>query len=227
MEQRRCSHLLLFIIVCGGVLINNRSYQCPQQLGGVVVLLLLVTLISLLILVLFSCISQCRAANVMVSCLTPVIPVCSLQRSGAVECSPILVGVDNRSYTSVRDSLVVSSSCCFRLLVLAQVFNMTPPVHSEVFSSIVDMMPGGAFSGYLPYCCLPLVGSIILISCCVSWCQFTVGSVGTVLALLAFGHGPLIETRRGSNSKIHSCGSAGIGCLLIVVQSFSRHAAAY
>jgi hypothetical protein len=51
---------------------------------------------------------------------------------------------------------------------LAHGFNMTPPVHSEVFSSIVDMLPSGAFSGYLPYCCLLLVGSIVLISCCVS-----------------------------------------------------------
>jgi hypothetical protein len=39
-----------------GVLIDNRSYQCPRQLRGVVVLLL---------------------------------PVCSLQCSGAVECSSI------------------------------------------------------------------------------------------------------------------------------------------
>jgi hypothetical protein len=117
MEQRRCSHLLLFTIVCGGVLIDNRSYQCPRQLGGVVVLLLPVALISSLILVLFSCISQCRAANVMVSCLTPVIPVCSLQRSGAVECSSISVGVDNRSYQCPRQLggvvvLLLPVTCC-------------------------------------------------------------------------------------------------------------------
>jgi hypothetical protein len=61
---------------------------------------------------------------------------------------------------------------------------MTPPVHSEVFSSLVDMLPGGAFSGYLPYCCLLLVAVIVLVSCCVS-CTTTVGSVGTVLGSLA------------------------------------------
>jgi hypothetical protein len=54
-------------------------------------------------------------------------------------------------------------TCC-----LAHGLNMTPLVHSEVFSSIVDMLPGGVFSSYLPYCCLLLVGSIVLISCCVS-----------------------------------------------------------
>jgi hypothetical protein len=48
-------------------------------------------------------------------------------------------------------------------------------VHSEVTSPI--------------NCCLLLVGSIVFIPCCVS--SITVGSVGTVLALLAFGHGPL------------------------------------
>jgi hypothetical protein len=56
---------------------------------------------------------------------------------------------------------------------------MTPPVHSEVFSSIVDMLPRGAFSGYLPYCCLLLVAAIVHISSCVSF--ITVGSVGTLL----------------------------------------------
>jgi hypothetical protein len=71
-------------------------------------------------------------------------------------------------------------TCC-----LAHGLNMTPPEHSEVFSSIVDMLLGGTFrvdmllggtfSGYLPYCCLLLVGSIVLISCCVS--SITVGSV--------------------------------------------------
>jgi hypothetical protein len=79
---------------------------------------------------------------------------------------------------------------------------MMPPVHSEVFSSIVDMLPGGAFSGYLPYCCLLLVAAIVLVSCCASC--ITVGSVGTScwaaycdLSLFQF--------------KIHSCGAVGLG----------------
>jgi hypothetical protein len=55
--------------------------------------------------------------------------------------------------------------------------------------SVVDVLPGSPLSGHLPFCCLLVVGSIVLISCCVS--SMTVGSVGTVLALLAFDHGPL------------------------------------
>jgi hypothetical protein len=53
----------------------------------------------------------------------------------------------------------------------------------------VDVLPGSPLSGHLPFCCLLLVAAIVLVSCCVS--SITVGSVGTVLALMAFGHGPL------------------------------------
>jgi hypothetical protein len=35
------------------------------------------------------------------------------------------------------------------------------------FFSIVDMLPGSPLSGHLPFCCLLLGGSIVLISCCV------------------------------------------------------------
>jgi hypothetical protein len=59
---------------------------------------------------------------------------------------------------------------------------MTPPVHSEVFSSIVDMLPGGAFSGYLPYSCLLLVAVIVLVRCCVSCMVESVDPISTTVA---------------------------------------------
>jgi hypothetical protein len=71
-------------------------------------------------------------------------------------------------------------------LLLARGFNMTPPVHSEVFSSIVDVLPRGAFSGQLPplRCLFPgcrahcpylllsfLYGGVFALRGCPRWAQ--------------------------------------------------------
>jgi hypothetical protein len=51
----------------------------------------------------------------------------------------------------------------FLSLPLAHGFNMTtPPVHSEVFSSIVDVLPGGVCSGYLSFVASFLSGPLPL-----------------------------------------------------------------
>jgi hypothetical protein len=123
---------------------------------------------------------------------------------------------------------MVSSSRCFRLLVLSQGFNMTPPVHSEVFSSIVDMLPGGAFSGYLPYCCL-LVGSIVLISCWVSF--MLVRSVQSAPSCRSAYCGPLqIRFQFKKSTPVVVPVIPDLFLLLVdrsVVQSARRHLLAY
>jgi hypothetical protein len=75
--------------------------------------------------------------------------------------------------------------------------------------SVVDVLPGSPLSGHLPFCCLLLVAAIVLVSCCVS--SITVGSVGTFLALMAFGHGPLT----GISSLVLVLFVVHFNCLLV------------